>query len=186
MPPTIFSLAIASACPAVPWSANCRRRTCGSGFSHDRAEANPRGGQMRLRTLRGVIRRRILVNFRVRPEALRSVVPPRFRLKLQNGYAVAGVCLIRLEEVRPRFVPRPFGLRSENAAHRVAVLWEDEAGRDREGVFIFRRDTGSPVNRLAGGRIFPGEHHAASFRSRDSNGRVELSMISADRSCEVK
>jgi hypothetical protein len=135
---------------------------------------------MRLPVLRGVIRRRILLNFRVRPEALRPVVPPRFRFKLQNGRAIAGVCLIRLEGIRPQFVPRPFGFRSENAAHRVAVLWTDELGQEREGVFIFRRDTGSALNRLAGGRVFPGEHHRAAFRGSDSGGRIELAMASAD------
>ena len=140
---------------------------------------------MRLPVLRGVIRRRILVNFRVRPEALRSVVPPRFRFKLQDGRAIAGVCLIRLEGIRPHFVPRPFGFRSENAAHRVAVLWTDELGQERDGVFIFRRDTGSALNRLAGGRVFPGEHHRATFRSSDSGDRIELAMTSADGFCTV-
>ena len=140
---------------------------------------------MKLRTLRGLIRRRILLNFRVRPEALRPVVPSRFRFKLQNGQAVAGVCLIRLDGVRPQFVPRPFGFRSENAAHRVAVLWTDELGEEREGVFVFRRDTGSALNRLAGGRVFPGEQHRAVFRGSDSGDRIELAMASADGFCTV-
>jgi hypothetical protein len=140
---------------------------------------------MRLPVLRGVIGRRILINFRIRPEALRPVVPHRFRFKLQGGHAIAGVCLIRLEGIRPRFVPRPFGFRSENAAHRVAVLWRDELGDEHDGVFIFRRDTGSTLNRLAGGRVFPGEHQRATFRSSDSCGRIELAMASADGFCSV-
>jgi hypothetical protein len=140
---------------------------------------------MRLPVLRGVIGRRILLNFRVRPETLRPVVPPRFRFKLQNDHAIAGVCLIRLEGIRPRFVPRPFGFRSENAAHRVAVLWTDELGEERDGVFIFRRDTGSTLNRLAGGRVFPGEHERAEFRGSDSGSRIELAMTSADGFCSV-
>jgi hypothetical protein len=44
---------------------------------------------------------------------------------------------------------------SENAAHRIAVDW-DEAGYHGTGVYIPRRDTPSRFNALAGGRLFPG------------------------------
>src|SRR5687768_9574793 len=108
-------------------------------------------------TLEGVIRRRVLVNVRVDPEVMRRHLPTPFRPKLLAGEAVAGICLIRLEGVRPRFFPFPVGIASENAAHRVAVEWEDDDGRAREGVYIPRRDSDSRVNRLAGGRLFPGE-----------------------------
>jgi len=81
---------------------------------------------MRLPVIQGTIRRRILANFRVHPEVIQRELPSRFRPKLQNGFAVAGICLIRLEHVRPRLTPEIVGLSSENAAHRVAVLWEED------------------------------------------------------------
>ena len=81
---------------------------------------------MKLPVIQGVIRRRILANFRVDPEVMQQQLPARFRPKLQRGYAVAGICLIRLEHIRPRFVPESIGLNSENAAHRVAVLWDED------------------------------------------------------------
>ena len=89
---------------------------------------------MRLPVIQGIIKRRILANFRIDPEAIQRELPPRFRPKLQNGAAVAGICLIRLEHVRPRSMPEALGLSSENAAHRVAVTW-DEDGEAHEGVF---------------------------------------------------
>ena len=76
-----------------------------------------------------------------------------------DGRGVAGICLIRLRHIRPRFVPSRFGITSENAAHRIAVVW-DGGG---EGVFIPRRDTSSRLNSLAGGRLFPGVHHRSTF-----------------------
>src|SRR5678816_3575118 len=85
----------------------------------------------------GLIDRRVLVNFRCAPSALVSVLPAPFRPKLVRGYALVGLCLIRLRHIRPRWLPRWVGLTSENAAHRVAVEW-DEAGRRREGVFVIR------------------------------------------------
>ena len=140
---------------------------------------------MKLPVIQGVIRRRILANFRVDPQVMQRLLPARFRPKLQDGFAVAGICLIRLEHIRPRFVPESVGLNSENAAHRVAVLWEED-GVTREGVFISRRDTNSQINLLLGGRIFPGEHHQASFRVEESESQITLSLESADSTVVVK
>jgi len=140
---------------------------------------------MGLPVIQGVIRRRILVNFRVDPGVMQTQLPSRFRPKLHEGHAIAGICLIRLDSVRPRFVPQFLGLSSENAAHRVAVRWEAD-GCEKEGVFIPRRDTGSVMNQLAGGRLFPGEHHHAHFTVREGSHNIDLSMQSDDRQVSVK
>lgn len=140
---------------------------------------------MRLPVVHGIIRRRILVNYRVDPVVMQSLLPPRFAPKLHDGHAIAGICLIRLEAIRPRLVPAFLGLSSENAAHRVAVTWATDTGR-KEGVFIPRRDTGSLLNRLAGGRLFPGEHHGAAFDVRESGDAVDLSMQSRDGAVSVR
>ena len=109
----------------------------------------------------GVIGRRLLVNFRVEPEVIQRLLPSPFRPKLHNGHAVAGICLIRLEGIRPKRFPRMLGLSSENAAHRVAVIWNDDKG-SHEGVYIPRRDTGSLMNHLAGGRLHCAIDHTSS------------------------
>src|SRR5678816_666686 len=97
---------------------------------------------MRMPNVHGVIRRRLLVNFRVDPAVIRRWLPSPFQPKLQDGHAVAGICLIRLEQIRPKFVPSVLGISSENAAHRIAVTWEDATG-PHEGVYIPRRDSNS-------------------------------------------
>jgi len=139
---------------------------------------------MRLPTIQGTIRRRILANFRVDAEVMQGQLPSRFRPKLHEGFAVAGICLIRLEHIRPRLLPEIAGLSSENAAHRVAVLW-DEGGETHEGVFISRRDTSSHLNHILGGRIFPGEHHQATFDITESETAIRLSMRSEDAAVAV-
>jgi hypothetical protein len=141
---------------------------------------------MRLPALSGVIRRRILVNFRVQPEVVQRLLPAPFEPKLVRGSAIAGVCLIRLEQVRPRFLPPSLGFHSENAAHRVAVCWEDESGELREGVYVPRRDTDSLCTSLAGGRLFPGEQQHARFAVRDENGVIDFAMESADGQVEIR
>ncbi len=131
------------------------------------------GFPMLVPVMAGRIKRRILVNFRVHPEALAGMVPAPFRLKLIEGHAIAGICLIRLEEVRPRGFPAWCGLASENAAHRIAVEWDD-AGTLRSGVFVPRRDTDSWINRLAGGRVFPGRQGGARFRITEDAGGIDF------------
>ena len=139
---------------------------------------------MKLPVIQGVIHRRILANFRVDPEVMQRQLPSRFRPKLHRGSAVAGICLIRLEHIRPRFVPESIGLNSENAAHRVAVRW-DEGEAEREGVFIARRDTNSQLNHFLGGRIFPGEHHQASFAVSETDSEINLAIESNDQTIAV-
>jgi hypothetical protein len=140
---------------------------------------------MRVPKVHGVIGRRLLVNFRVEPDVIERQLPAPFRPKLHDGHAVAGICLIRLEDIRPKRFPRMLGLSSENAAHRIAVVWDDAQG-SHEGVYIPRRDTGSLMNHLAGGRLFPGEHQRASFHVEDAEDRITLDMQSADGQVRVE
>lgn len=139
---------------------------------------------MNIPVLKGIIRRRILVNFRADPAVVQTTLPSPFRPKLHNGEAVVGICLIRLEQIRPALSPLALGISSENAAHRIAVEWEDE-GQPKEGVFIPRRDTGSPLNHLAGGRVFPGEHHLAHFQVDSTATEIDFKMRSQDGQVEI-
>src|SRR5258708_19494862 len=83
--------------------------------------------------LEGTIDRRLLVNYRVEPAYLQRLLPGPFRPKLIHGMGIAGICLIRLQQIRPRPLPPAFGLSPRNAAHRIAAEWE-ESGQPREGV----------------------------------------------------
>lgn len=133
----------------------------------------------RISSVRAVMARRILVNFRVDPEALRRVLPKPFRPKLVHGWGLGGICLIRLQEMRPSFLPAAFGLSSENAAHRFAVEWDDH-GVPRSGVYIPCRHTNSLLNLWAGGRLFPGIHHLARFRCAEADGQFHVELRSND------
>lgn len=140
--------------------------------------------RLRLPTIKGVIDRRILVNYRVDADVASRLLPPPFRPKLASGYAMAGICLIRLKHIRPAVLPFVAGLGSENAAHRFAVEWERE-GRRQEGVFIPRRDSSSRLNALVGGRLFPGEHHHARFDVGETENRLQVRFESDDGQARV-
>ena len=134
---------------------------------------------MKIPAITGLIKRRILLNYRVEPDVVQAIMPSMFRPKLVRGYAIAGICLIRLEAIRPKGLPALLGVSSENSAHRIAVEWEDASG-SREGVFVPRRDTDSRLNALAGGRIFPGVHHLSRFDVSDEGGRISLKVSAAN------
>lgn len=135
---------------------------------------------MQIPVIRGTIDRRILVNYRVDPDVLARFLPAPFRPKLVNGAGMAGVCLIRLKNIRLKFLPSFLGVSSENAAHRIAVEW-DQDGEPKEAVFVPRRDTSSRLNTLVGGRLFPGVHHHAAFQVQEHDDRYRVELDSDDR-----
>ncbi|HMA32951.1 MAG TPA: DUF2071 domain-containing protein [Chloroflexia bacterium] len=139
---------------------------------------------MKLPTLQGVIDRRILVNYRVDPEILEKLLPAPFHPKLVKGLGVAGICLIRLTQLRPQGLPALVGLTSESAAHRIAVQWE-EGGLSHEGVYIPRRDTASRFNTWVGGRLFPGVHHHAQFQVTEHADQLAVAVDSDDGETHV-
>jgi hypothetical protein len=142
---------------------------------------------MRPIPLHGLIRRRVLVNYRLDPEVAARHVPAPFRPKNYYGHAIAGICLVRLEHVRPAWMPGPWGVTSENAAHRIAVEWDDEiTGQPRDGVYIPQRHTNSPLTRLGGGRFVSTVHHQADFTVVDTDSRVNVSMRAPDSGASLE
>ncbi|MGH1492039.1 MAG: DUF2071 domain-containing protein [Acidimicrobiales bacterium] len=133
-----------------------------------------------LSSLSGVIERRLLINYRVDPEAIAAVLPPPFEPTLVGGDAIAGICLIQLR-VGPSWLPDRVGVRSSNGAHRIAVTLPDGS----EAVYVPRRDSDSVINTLIGGRLFPGKHHRATITSEDSGSRVAVELNSYDDSTRV-
>ena len=134
---------------------------------------------MKISKIKGVIDRRIFINYQVDKEALGNYLPKPFKPKLVKGKGIVGICLIRLKEIRSKGFPKQIGISSENGAHRIAVE-QLENGILKEGVYIPRRDTSSKLNALAGGTIFPGIHHFASFKVQEFGINYKVGLVSAN------
>lgn len=134
---------------------------------------------MLIPTIKGIIDRRILINYQVNANVMSQFLPPPFKPKLVEGKSIAGICLIRLKNIRPKHLPAFLGINSENGAHRIAVEWQ-ENGLLKEGVYIPRRDTSSRLNALAGGRFFPGVHHYAQFTVEENPNHYSVAFQSED------
>lgn len=139
---------------------------------------------MKMPEVESVVEWRLLVNYRVEAEVAAQLLPEPFRPQLVDGWAVAGICAMRLGQSRPRHVPSFLGRRSENAAHRIAVEWDGPDGTTT-GVYIPRRDTGSALNAMIGGRAFPGEYHRARFRVEEAPDRLRVAFDSTDGAASV-
>lgn len=135
--------------------------------------------------LEGIIARRVLLNFRADAQVVQRLLPSPLEVEEQRGSAIVGVCLIRLEQLRPRGIPGALGVASENMAHRVAIRYPTPQGL-RPGVFIWRRETDQKLVELLGGRLFPGVHHGASFRVRDEAGMLAMDVTTDDGRADVR
>jgi hypothetical protein len=131
------------------------------------------------------IARRLLVNYRVDPDVVAAQLPAPFRPQTVSGWAVGGVCFIALRHLRPVGLPAALGFSSENVAHRFAVEWDEDDGR-HVGVYVPRRDSGSRVISLSGGRVFPGRHGFARFEVNDTGTDLQIEVVSRDHSVRLQ
>jgi len=133
----------------------------------------------------GVIKRRFMLNYRADPKVVSRLLPAPLHPRLYHGYAIVGVCLVRLESLRLRGLPLWLGVSSENAVHRVASEWIDAKGIPREGVFVARRDTDLWLSTILRGKLFTGGYHRARFAVEESVGHVEFACLSLDKTTHV-
>ena len=134
--------------------------------------------------IQGVIARRMLLNFRADADVVQRLLPAPLQVDRQNGHAIVGVCLIRMENLRPHGLPGPLGLSSENMAHRVAIQYPTGDGL-RPGVFIWRRETDQRLVELLGGRLFPGVHHHARFHVSESENNLAMDVTTEEGKADV-
>jgi hypothetical protein len=139
---------------------------------------------MFLDTIHGIIERRVLLNYRIAPDILEQALPAPFRPKTYAGWGIGGICMIRFKNLRPKGMPPWVGVNSENAAHRIAVAW-DQDGQEMEGVYIPRRDTNSLFNKTLGGRVFPGIFNRSQFQVEETAKSVAVRIIRIDGGVEA-
>jgi hypothetical protein len=140
---------------------------------------------MMLPRLEGLIARRVLLNYRADPAVVEKLVPAPLEVVRRNGCAVVGVCLIRLERLRPRGAPDILGLSSENLAHRVAIRYPSLAG-PADGVYVWRRDTDNLITQLGGGRLFPGVHGSARLQVSEDDGMLRIKASTQGGEADVE
>jgi hypothetical protein len=112
--------------------------------------------------VRGIIRRRLLVNAVVDPDEAARRLPPGLRPHVTGtGGTIVGCCLVEFDHIRPAGLPATAGIRLRAAASRISVEWDDASGERVAGVYVPVRHTDSRLAVALGGRRFPGVHRPA-------------------------
>jgi hypothetical protein len=122
------------------------------------------------RSIRGTIRRRLLVNAVVDPDEATRRLPVGLRPHVTALGTVVGCCLLEIDGIRPAYVPAIAGRTLRAAAHRISVEWEDDSGQMTVGVYVPMRQTDSRMAVALGGRWFPGVHEPAEVEVSASDG----------------
>lgn len=134
--------------------------------------------------VQGLCSRRIILNWRVNPDSLQKILPAPFRPKLVEENGIVGICIIELEEMRPKGMPAFVGMRSINAAPRIAVEWpdEDKPGQFEQGVYIPRRYTSAKWNAFVSKlRFFPTASGAGDIEvEEDEDGKIQAHAVAPD------
>jgi hypothetical protein len=125
--------------------------------------------------VRSHIDRRLLLTVRLDPDVARRLLPEPLEPQLVRGWAVAGICCIRLRDVRPVGLPT-IGVTSENVAHRIAAVCVAPDGAAVPGVYVPCRHTSSRLSALLGGRLLEGELSHARFDVTDTGTRLSISV----------
>ena len=134
---------------------------------------------MKAPTSIGTIDRRILINYSADPGIVQHLVPEGLKLHLVNTRAVVGICLIRLKNIRPKYVPSYLGITTENIAHRIAVEYKQD-GETKTGVYVPMRHTNSYLTSTVGTRIFSGVYKPAIFQVKEKAGHYSVAAESRD------
>ncbi len=90
----------------------------------------------------------ICVNVRVRPDALRPLVPALFDLDLHDGWAYVSLTASRLKDFGAGPVPRMLRKNFYQATYRAHVTFTDFRGRRMRGCYFVRSETNSPIMSL--------------------------------------
>ncbi|HTN79565.1 MAG TPA: hypothetical protein VMK16_07820 [Acidimicrobiales bacterium] len=136
---------------------------------------------VRTPVLQATLERRLLLTYRLDPDAVADLVPGPFWLHMVGGFAVGSITLDHVTALRPRGLPAAAGFTSQNAAHRIAVEW-DQHGRKAAGTFVLSRHTSARRIAVAGDRLFPGLRMRADFDVDDRGPNVSVGFRGSDGS----
>jgi len=115
---------------------------------------------MRLPTLQGLIKRRLLVTYGTSQDS----PPVRLQPKRHFGYTITSFGLIRLEQAPPASL-------TEILSPAIAK-W----GNESHGAYLPQRDTSPWINQLAGGHLFPNEPHLFAHAMVQEDGELTFSF----------
>jgi hypothetical protein len=140
---------------------------------------------MKMPKLATTIDRRLFITYRLNPELLKPILPEGLEPDIINGYAVAGICLIRLKNMRPQWFTPELGITVENVAHRIAIKYVDDQGETHSGVYIPERHTSSELAAGVGSAALPGIYKKGSFEVHETDKNFNIHMKGKELAVDI-
>ena len=125
----------------------------------------------------------VCVNVRVRPDALRPLVPSLFELDLHDGWAYVSLTASRLKDFGMGRIPRALRMNFYQSTYRAHVTFTDFRGRLSRGCYFVRSETNSQLMSLTANLLpeFKAHHCATHPMLMARNGdHLLLSVDSGD------
>ncbi len=124
--------------------------------------------------MRTVFRECFLVNFAIKPEALRPLIPEPIELELHDGEACLSIVIAEMDKMRPAFFPRAFGVTYNQVVYRVVVRANGE-----RGVYFLRSDANNAPMSIAGDWLTFFRFHTSRVGIARTDNRVAVDLVAA-------
>jgi uncharacterized protein YqjF (DUF2071 family) len=121
--------------------------------------------------MRTVFRQCFLVNFAVRAEVMRGLVPAPLEPDLHRGEAFLSVVIAVMDRMRPAFVPAPLGVTYRQVVYRAVVRHRGE-----RGVYFLRSDADHRWMSLAGDWLTFFRFHSSPIAVRGEGPLVHVDL----------
>lgn len=126
--------------------------------------------------MRTVFRECFLVNFAVRPEAFRPLIPPPIELDLHDGEAYLSIVIAEMDKMRPAFAPRALGITYNQVVYRVVVRANGE-----RGVCFLRSDADNALMSIAGDWLTFFRFHTTPIKTTRAGNLFSVDLTAARR-----
>jgi hypothetical protein len=113
----------------------------------------------------------LLLAYRVRPDAVRQLLPAGLELVTYGGHAFWNVVACRVEKMRPAGLPALCGLSYNHLAYRLYVRAAGVQDQT-DGLFFVRSDAGSRLISAAGNVMTDFRFHASEITLRADDARI--------------
>lgn len=125
----------------------------------------------------GTVVRRFLISYPVPPHVLANYLPPTAQCSTHDGLAWVSACFVRMEHMRPNFLPRPAGMGFNYLIHRTRAKLPFPDGKLREAVLVLQPNINRPVLTSLGSFFTGVGFHTRriEFSEDEANWRIRMS-----------
>jgi hypothetical protein len=130
-------------------------------------------------TLFGRMDECVLLWYAIDPERAAALLPPGLDLITAHGSAFFNIVVCHVDRMRPRFLPRPFGVTFWYVAYRLQVRATLSDGSSIEGLYFLRSEVDRRLFVACGNMLTDFRFHAARVQSENDDDAIWSARVEA-------